>query len=596
MGIRDRIVGIGQQAANSLLDRVEGGLADLRASQDADSIINEAFGKGDPGATAGSRPAHVTRQQPGNVGAPPHVPNNPPMRDPQALYWDPFAVVEQLGYKEKPSAITYGTLTAMVWKVPIINAIIQTRINQVSSFTTPQSHRFDTGFRVRLRDREAKPTKQDKKFMKEMEDRLLTTGWTDDPRQRDSFEVFLRKLTRDSLVYDQACFEVVPGRDGRPSQWYAVDATTIRLADTYKLFPDQDPTRTKTVQIYDQVIIGEFTDAELAFGIRNPRTDVRSQGYGTSELEMMISTITHILWGLNYNANFFAQGSVAKGLLNLKGAIPEKQLRAFRRQWYQMIAGVENAWRTPIVNAEEIQWVNMQASNRDMEFSSWLDFLIKVATAIYQMDPIEVNFKYGSTGQKSMFDSANKAKLVESKDRGLKPLLRFLGRQIDKYIIWPINPDFQLEFVGLDAMTPKELADLNTQRVRSIYTVNEIRAENDMSPLPDGMGDLILDANWLAEKRQKEEREIQAAQQAVQLAMASQQPTGDVSPSQGAAGGVTTAADKTLGGKVDGVKNSKQTSSPSTKKQQKELQSLLKPSTSEKSLAKAAPIVVDLEI
>lgn len=592
MGIRDRIAQVGRQATNTLLDRIEGGLADLRAVRDADDIIDAAFEKAD--TSIRTAPTFAP-----NSGPAPVVPQSPPAHDPQALYWDPFALVEQLGYKEKPAPITYATLATMVWKVPIINAIIQTRINQVSSFTTPQTHRFDTGFRVRMRDREAKPSKQDKKFMKEMEDRILTTGWTDDPRQRDSFETFMRKITRDSLVYDQMCFEVVPGRDGKPSQWYAVDASTIRLADTFKLFPDQDPTRTKTVQIYDQVVIGEFTDAELAFGVRNPRTEIRSQGYGTSELEMMISTITHILWGLNYNANFFAQGSVAKGLLNLKGAIPEKQLRAFRRQWYQMIAGVENAWRTPIVNAEEIQWVNMQASNRDMEFSSWIDFLIKVATAIYQMDPIEVNFKYGSTGQKSMFDSANKAKLVESKDRGLKPLLRFLGRMIDKYIIWPINPDFMLEFVGLDSMTPKELADLNTQRTRSIYTVNEIRAENDMPPLPEGMGDLILDANWMAEKRSREERELQAAQQAVQLAMTSQGPDanapGGVSAGKGAAGGVTSQMDKTLGGKVDGVKNSKQKkSSPATKKQQSELQSLLKPSTAEKSLDSRS-VIVDLE-
>ena len=31
---------------------------------------------------------------------------------------------------------------------------------------------------------------------------------------RDDFETFLKKIVRDSLVYDQCCFEIVPDRSG----------------------------------------------------------------------------------------------------------------------------------------------------------------------------------------------------------------------------------------------------------------------------------------------------------------------------------------------------------------------------------------------
>ena len=440
--------------------------------------------------------------------------------EPKSLMWDPYALVEQLGYKEKPSPITYGTLQAMVWKVPIIHAIIQTRVNQAASFATPQAHRFDPGFRVRLRDAKAKPTRADRKFIEEMERVIMQCGVTADSRGRDGFESFLRKILRDSLIYDQACFEVVPGRDGRPSEWYAIDGATIRKADTRSLYPSKDLDEVAYVQVYDNTVITEYTAQELAFMVRNPRTDIRAQGYGISELEMLISTVTSILYAWNYNQHAFAQGSLQKGMLNLKGAIPEAQLRAFRRQWYQQVAGVENAWRTPITNAEGLEWVNMQASNKDMEYSAWMDFLIKVACSIYQMDPIEVNFKYGAGGSKSMFDTGNRSKMVESKDRGLRPLLRSVGRQLDTSIIWPINPDFTLEFVGLDAQTPKELADLNTQRVRTIYTIDEVRAENDLPPLPDGKGDIILDTNWIAHTREVDAAKEQRRQQALQAAQA----------------------------------------------------------------------------
>lgn len=598
MAIRDRIRDLGERAAdaggratNALLDRLVPPAASVLGSLSSRGQF-ESVAKGDPDESAGSRPPPASQRASSGGAAPPFPPDEPALVDPKAMYWDPFSLVEQLGYKERPSAITYATLQSMVWKVPLVNAIIQTRINQVSSFATPQRTRFDTGFRIRLRDLEAKPTKQDKLFMSEMENVLLTTGVTKDPRGRESFESFLRKLTRDSLTYDQTCFEVVPGRDGRPVEWYAVDAGTIRLADTYRLHPEDDPDRIKSVQIYDQVVISEFSESELAFGVRNPRSDIRSQGYGTSELEMLVSTITHILWGLNYNANFFAQGSVSKGLLNLKGAIPEKQLRAFRRQWYQMISGVENAWRTPIVNAEDIQWVNMHASNRDMEFSSWIDFLIKVACAVYQMDPIEVNFKYGAGGARAMFGAADRAKLVESKDKGLKPLLRHFSRMFDKYIIWPINPNFMLEFVGLESQSPKEVADLNTQRVRTIYTIDEVRAENDLPALPDKLGQVILDPNWMNARKQLEDQQAaqEAANQAQAMAAAGVPGLDQMPPPGGAPGGAPAPAPAAPAPEAG--------ASSATPAQKKELSRLLasKSDDSPDTLKKSAPLVLDLRM
>jgi hypothetical protein len=472
----------------------------------------------------------------------------PPMgdgvSDPKALYWDPFALIEQLGFRDRPSSVTYATLNAMVWRMPIIQAIIQTRVNQVAAFCTPQNHKFETGFRIKMRDREASPTKADKKFAKQMERMLLQCGaMNHDPRGRTTLEGFMRRLVRDSMVYDQMCFEVVPGRDGRPAEWYAVDASTIRLANTDKLFPDDDVSRVHTVQVYDNVTIAEFTREEMAFEVRNPRTDIRGYGYGTSELEMLVSTVTAILWAWQYNQNAFAQGSLQKGVLNIVGSIPEKQLKAFRRLWYQQVSGVENAWRTPITNAEKLEWINMQNSSKDMEFSAWMDFLIKVACSVFQMDPIEVNFKYGTSGQKAMMESGNKSKLVESKDKGLKPLLRFMSRAIDKHLIWPINPEFTFEFVGLEAQTPKEMADMYTQRVRTMYMIDELRAEQDLPPLPDGLGQVILDANWMnarkevtAKKQQEEAAEAQedalqarvAAISALPASMVSQEELGQL--------------------------------------------------------------------
>ena len=363
----------------------------------------------------------------------------PPAYEPEALVWDPYSLVEQLGYRQKPSNITYQTLERMFWQLPILGAIRKTRVDQVASFCQSQRPPHEPGFRVRLREMTREPTPLEKKRMLEMEQLISHTGYTDDPRSRDSFETLTRKLLYDSMTYDQMNMEIVPDAKGIPSTWYAVDASTVRLADTTSLHADTSVDNIYAVQVYDDIIINEFNRKELTFTVRNPRTSIKAYGYGTSEAEMMVSTITYLLWGLQYNGNQFSQGNVSKGLLNIKGSIPERQLRAFRRQWYNMVNGVENAFRTPIINAEDVEWINMHASNREMEYGQWLDFLIKVACAIYAIDPIEINFKYGSGGQKSMIDAPNKSKIVESKTKGLAPLLRYLENMINENIIWCID-------------------------------------------------------------------------------------------------------------------------------------------------------------
>ena len=195
----------------------------------------------------------------------------------------------------------------------------------------------------------------------------------------------------------------------------------------------------------------------------------------------------------------------AKGIINFKGTVPERELQNFRRQWYAQIASVENAWRTPITNSEDLQYINMQASARDMEFNAWMDFLIKVCCSLYAIDPVEVNFKYGNVGQKGgLNEDSNKDKIVESKERGLRPLLRFMSNAFKKNIIWPMNESFEFEFVGLDAHTRDQMIDVNMKRVKSTMTVDELRAEDDLEPLPDGKGEVILDPVWLQNAMAKE--------------------------------------------------------------------------------------------
>jgi len=448
------------------------------------------------------------------------------------------------GYKEKYSLLDYVKCRQITYADPIVASIIQTRLNQVASYCLPQPDRFNSGFKVCLRDREAEPSKQDKKKIKEIESFVVNCGvpenFEDTPERnrRDNFETFIRKITRDSLSFDQINFEVTPRLNGLPYCFTAVDAATIRRvpdmkeqAETTtfmgkdgfnfdhlsqsrseKQFKEFKPKHPSFVQVINGVIKHTFDEWEMAFGVRNPRTDILAFGYGYSEIEMLVTTITSHMNAETYNRKFFSQGSSVKGILTFEGSVPPDQLEAFRRQWYQQVSGVNNAWRTPIMalgKDSKANWLSLHSTNREMEFGKWLEYCIKTICGVFQIDPLEIGFdiskqgsgQSGSSGG-GLGNSNQQERIRFSQDKGLKPLLVHIQTLINDYIVYRIDPNFEFQFVGLNVGTDKDELDKQVQQVKSYKTIDEIRAEQDLEPLPSfdkikSPGALVLDSSLI---------------------------------------------------------------------------------------------------
>lgn len=436
-----------------------------------------------------------------------------PVQGSKSIIEDPLALVQALGYKDKPNSLTYETLANMSTRDSVISAIVLTRVNQISAFSQPARFTRDgIGFEITLRDPKAAPTADQKKIILSLEMFLENCGYTYDPG-RDSFDTFLRKFVRDSLTYDQGTFEIVPDRIGRPAEFYATDAATIRAA-TLETRPGEDFITSDQVTDYNwvQLINGQaaitFSSSELAFCVRNPRTDINVQPYGFSELEVLIHQITSHLWAEEYNSRYFSQGGTTKGILNLKGTnISKEQLDAFRRQWTAQVAGMTGAWKTPVVSVEGLEYINVSQSNREMEYEMWMNYLINICCAVYQIDPSEVNFPNrggaGGGGGGGLGDGGIEERLKNSRDKGLRPLLRFIESMINRHIIYRFSRDYTFNFIGLDQETEQDRLEISDKQVRTYKTINELRKEKDMDPI-DG-GDVILDptyTNWLLQQQQ----------------------------------------------------------------------------------------------
>jgi hypothetical protein len=493
--------------------------------------------------------------------------------------FDPLAIQYAMGFKDRKYSLTYDVLKRIPHQVSVISAILQTRCNQVAAFSVPYRSSKAVGFVIKHKDPSHLTTKSEQEFIKDLERFIYNCG-NDKPNphnntKRDDFESFLKKIVRDSLQYDQACVEVIPDRRGAPYEFMAVDAATIRIAAVDTPFgpneywhgrsqnysgrmlaeidasPNRHPYR--ALKLYEgtkfdkkadfvQIINGQienvYTRDEMIFGVRNPRTDIYIQGYGYGELEQLVTTVTAHLYAEEYNRRFFSQGSAPKGILNFKGdSMTPDQLEGFRRQWRANLEGVDNAWRTPILQSEQgVDWIDLNPTNKDMEYGSWLEYLIKITCGVFLIDPAEINFDLkGGVQQTPLFESSQEWKLKASRDRGLKPLLRFLAKMINENIISQIDDHFVFDFAGLEELTEQEKHTLRTEQVASYLTLNEVRRSDDLPDLEHG--DIPMNPTYLQAMQQKMQEEQQKEQMDMQTAQMDAQTAAQEGAEGGAEGG-----------------------------------------------------------
>ena len=158
-----------------------------------------------------------------------------------------------------------------------------------------------------------------------------------------------------------------------------------------------------------------------------------------------------------------------------------------------------NSHRTPIVQIPEgIEFVSMQRGNKEMEFRAWLDYLLKIVSGTYQIDPSEINFDLvgGSSARGApLFESKHEWKLKHSRDKGLRPLLEHVAKSLNHYVLDPLDSRLYLDFIGLDKITESDRVEMCVRKASSFMTLNEVRKGEGLNPVPGG--DIILNPIYL---------------------------------------------------------------------------------------------------
>lgn len=430
-------------------------------------------------------------------------------------------------YMRRPSSIGVQTDLHRLLKRysgnTVLNAIINTRANQVSLFAQPD--RFSEkglGFQIRLKDIYSEPTKEEKKEMEMIEDFILNLGVDnrDEEVSRDSFVTFLKKVVRDTYIYDQVNFEKVFDSDGNFLRFTMVDPATIYFAtDKDGKIPDSG---VRYVQVIDSRVVAEFTSKEMAFAVRNPRSDIYSAGYGYSELEVGLKTIVAHENTERFNDRFFSHGGTTRGVLLIKTEQNQshRALDMFKREWKNSLSGINGSWQIPVITAEDAKYVNMTQSARDMEFKSWLDYLINLLSALYGIDPSEINFPNrgggasGSSGGSTLNEGNSAEKLRASQNKGLLPLLKFLEDTINTNIVNEFSDKYHFQFTGGDITAEMSKIQVVAEKASIAMTIDEARKELGLTGKVVGgdipangviiqrIGQLIQEENFEYQKQQ----------------------------------------------------------------------------------------------
>lgn len=417
--------------------------------------------------------------------------------DPKAYFFAPdMSHHGGRDYKDLNKSVPDNVLRKVSY-IPIVDSIIKTKINQISNYLKFTTDETREGFTIRKkmsrfvdRKREDKGlTKVEQKTVDGIVDFLESSGTNSKWSIHDDLLGFVGKILRDSFTFNRATFELERNKKQELLKYCAIDAQTIRLLETIDPYYQSMNPQSKYIERpfkgeshlprYCQIWNGEIVQNpvtkeqviwypwELAFEIRNQNTDIWRNGYGTSEIEILSQIITWLLNGLQYNGNFFTNGSNATSLINIKngGGAGQQVMNQLRQMWTTSISGVGNSHRTPVVEGLDLEILDLKkGTNKDMEFQMWNEFLIVLTCAVFNIDPTELGFQFKT--QSNVFgQDGQHERLEHSKEKGLKPILIFLQKILNKYIISEITEEYEFIFTGIDLDDESQYIDNDVKKL-----------------------------------------------------------------------------------------------------------------------------------
>jgi hypothetical protein len=222
----------------------------------------------------------------------------------------------------------------------------------------------------------------------------------------------------------------------------------------------------------------------------NPRTDIEKAGYGYSIVEQAIDLVTSSINTFMYNAGFFTENKLPRGILLLNGDADTDEIEEIEDYISNLMSGPPTSqWRVPIIPSgkdknsdagRRFEWVSLQGTNKEMEFQAWFDLQISAIVSMFALSMEELGLH--SQKSQALFAADTRPKMEASKSLNLGDVLAYIQKILNRILVYK-DPAFEFEFVGYEKDDPTVTTNIDREEVGTFKTLNEKRVEKGSEPI-----------------------------------------------------------------------------------------------------------------
>lgn len=419
------------------------------------------------------------------------------------------------GVRQRILQINFDTLRRSVSQLPLINAIINTRQDQIMPFLRYATDDQERGFRFEIENRTEtyRGAEIDDEEVIQLTTFLEQTGFVYDSLREDDFTDYVLMMVRDIYEIDQIATEIQYNRLGEAVAFWALDPATVhRVADESSFRKG-----VRFVQMIDEKTYNEYGADNLVFDYKHKRSDVRYRGYGQSPVEMCVNIITTLLFGYNYIRDQLVRDRVPKGFISVMGDVAKPQLDSIRNYWYASMTGAGAQFSVPILPSGKdgvgIDFKTLGQNNKDMEYHKTMMFISSLVGAVFSIDLAELGIK--TDDSTAIIGENAEPRIQASKDRGLASMLAFIEQHVNK-VLRKVTQKYRFRFVGLEKEDTLKKADVRNKQIAGWRTIDEIREEDGMETFDQPWSQMPLNVQAVQMKMGADQQEQQAQMMAEQ--------------------------------------------------------------------------------
>lgn len=267
-----------------------------------------------------------------------------------------------------------------------------------------------------------------------------------------------------------------------------LDPTKIKV---HMVQLESNGVRRKVFEAFDvdddgnEVLLGWFTPRDV---LHIPGMMLPGEFVGCSPITYARESIGLALASQKYGSKFFANGAVPGAVVEVPGSMSEDGLKRAREAWRTANSGVDNAHRVALLT-EGAKFSKVAMSPDEAQFLQTRQFQVPEIARIFGVPPHLISDATNSTSWGSGLAEQNIAFTMFS----LRPWLERIESGLNRLLFAETADRFRFvkfNLEGIQRGAPKERMELYSLGLQNgIYSIDEVRASEDLPPLPDGIGE-----------------------------------------------------------------------------------------------------------